>query len=154
MNYKYEIPKLYCLFKNGKAAKFSDDSDNLFETWSKLRDDGNEYEVRVVAKNLTQNVSGTIGKPKGLNPDGTKRRDLGEGNTRDLLKFFSKRTTCSCLKNMYSEARKNMPKMGKCSYCDGVKERRLLSVCSKCRINQYCSRECQVLPPAFKARRR
>ena len=75
---------------------------------------------------------------------GTKRRDLGEGNTRDLLKFYSKRLSCSCLKNMYSEARKNMPKMGKCSFCDGVKERRLLSVCSRCRINQYCSRECQV----------
>ena len=76
MSYKYEIPKLYCLFKNGKAAKFSNDIDNLFETWTKLRDDGHEYEVRLVAKNLTQNVSGTIGKPKGLNPDGTKRRDL------------------------------------------------------------------------------
>ena len=76
MKYKYEIPKLYCLFKNGKAAKFSNDIDNLFATWSKLRDDGHEYEVRLVAKNLTQNVSGTIGTPKGLNPDGTKRRDL------------------------------------------------------------------------------
>ena len=74
----------------------------------------------------------------------SKIRDLGGGNMRDMLKFFSKRTTCSCLKNMYSEARKNMPKMGKCSYCNGAKERRLLSVCSKCRVAQYCSRECQV----------
>ena len=74
----------------------------------------------------------------------TKCRDLGGGNMRDMLKFFSKRTTCSCLKKMYSEARKTLPKTGNCSYCNEVKEHRLLSVCSRCRIDHYCSRECQV----------
>ena len=73
-----------------------------------------------------------------------KRRDLGGGNMRDVLKFFSKRTTCSCLKKMYSEARKTMPKQGKCFHCEKEMERSLLSVCSVCRIDQYCSRECQV----------
>ena len=73
-----------------------------------------------------------------------KRRDLGGGNMRDMLKFFSKRTTCSCLKKMYSEARKTMPKQGKCFHCEKEMERSLLSVCSVCRIDQYCSRECQV----------
>lgn len=74
--YQYEIPKLYCLFKNGEATTLSNDIDNLFATLSKLRGDGHEYVVKRVAKNLTQNVSGTIGKPKGLNQDGTKRRDI------------------------------------------------------------------------------
>ena len=77
----------------------------------------------------------------------SKVRDLDSCVTsqmRDLLKFYSKRITCSCLKEMYSEARKNMPKMGKCSYCNGVKERASLSICSRCRVIQYCSRGCQV----------
>ena len=79
MNMKaiYEIPKLYGLFKNGKVAKFSDDIDNLFATWSKLRDDGHEYEVRLVAKNIKQNVYGSNEQPaKMFNADGTHRRDL------------------------------------------------------------------------------
>ena len=70
--------------------------------------------------------------------------DSGDSQMRDILKLFSKRTTCSCLKKMYSEARKTMPKLGSCNNCEEVKERALLYVCSRCRINQYCSRECQV----------
>ena len=73
-----------------------------------------------------------------------KDRDLGGGNMRDALKFYSKRLSCACLKKMYSDARKNLPKAGFCHHCHVVKERALLSVCSKCRIQHYCSRECQV----------
>ena len=76
MNYKYEIPKLYGLFKNGKVAKFSDDIDNLFATWSKLRDDGHEYEVRLVAKNLTAKClwQQRANQPRCLMPDGTQQK--------------------------------------------------------------------------------
>ena len=63
---------------------------------------------------------------------------------RDVLKFFRKRITCSCLKKMHLEVRKTQSKLGKCSHCEVVKERALLMVCSRCRILQYCSRECQV----------
>ena len=78
-----------------------------------------------------------------------KRRDLSSidcncSNKRDTLKFFSKRASCSCLKKMHQEARKTMPKMGICFGCAEKKERRTLSVCSRCMIAQYCSRECQV----------
>ena len=73
-----------------------------------------------------------------------KIRDIRGGNMRDVLKFYSKRTSCSCLKKVYSDARKTLPKVGKCFHCEETKERASLSVCSKCRINHYCSRECQV----------
>ena len=63
---------------------------------------------------------------------------------RDLLKFFSKRINCSCLKKMHSEARKTMPKLGICHHCHESKERALLMVCSRCKVHQYCSRQCQV----------
>ena len=73
-----------------------------------------------------------------------KSRDLSYGNMRDVLKFYSKRLACSCLKKIYSEARKKLPKLGRCYNCWEAKERELLSVCSRCRVHQYCSRECQV----------
>ena len=78
----------------------------------------------------------------------SKTRDLGTDYTnkskRDLLKFFRKRMNCKCLKKMHLEARKTVPKMGKCDHCGVVKERALLMVCSRCMIDQYCSRKCQV----------
>jgi len=65
-------------------------------------------------------------------------------NVRDGLKFYRKRTPCKCLKKMHLEARKTMPKLGKCDNCDKEMERVLLSLCSRCMVQQYCSRKCQV----------
>jgi len=73
-----------------------------------------------------------------------KLRDLNSGSIRDALKFYSKRVPCSCLKGMYREARRAIPKMGLCWYCGQKRERVALSVCSRCMVMQYCSRECQV----------
>jgi len=70
---------------------------------------------------------------------------IGAGSgRRDYLKFFRKRTSCKCLKKMHLEARKQLSKMGKCMNCNDIRERTSLSVCSRCMITQYCSRECQV----------
>lgn len=77
----------------------------------------------------------------------TKLRDLDmsvSSGRRDLLKFYSKRVSCSCLNVMHQEARRTQPKMGRCDYCMSEKKRVDLSVCSRCIIHQYCSRECQV----------
>ena len=63
---------------------------------------------------------------------------------RDVLKFFRKRTSCKCVKRMHLEARKTIPKMAACYYCGVEKERVELSVCSKCMVSDYCSKECQV----------
>ena len=77
----------------------------------------------------------------------SKRRDLDRGSIgteRDLLKFYRKRLSCKCLKRMHLDARKVIPKTGRCANCRIEKERVDLSVCSKCMVNQYCSKECQV----------
>ena len=63
---------------------------------------------------------------------------------RDLLKFYRKRISCKCLKKRHLEARKTTLKFGICEYCKEEKERVSLSVCSRCMIDQYCSRECQL----------
>ena len=87
----------------------------------------------------TDNVNGRV--------VASKLRDIhwsGSSLERDMLKFFRKRITCSCLKDMHLEARKTLPKTGVCYHCNQEKERSLLMVCSRCRIAQYCSRRCQV----------
>ena len=66
-------------------------------------------------------------------------------NERDALKFFRKRVSCKCLKKMHLEARKTIPKLGMCwCCCNKEHERSALFVCSRCKVQQYCSRECQV----------
>lgn len=74
----------------------------------------------------------------------TKVRDFYPGSRRDALKFFRKRISCSCLKKMHLDARKTFPKTGRCMSCNVEKERIALSVCSRCMVTQFCSRECQV----------
>ena len=69
---------------------------------------------------------------------------VSSSGRRDALKFFSKRVSCSCLKTMHQKARTTLPKLGRCTGCNRIKERVALSVCSRCMITQYCSRECQV----------
>ena len=66
------------------------------------------------------------------------------GNGRDLLKFYSKRLSCSCLTEKYKQARKTLPKIGQCFHCNQHKERSHLMTCGRCKIPFYCSRECQV----------
>ena len=76
-----------------------------------------------------------------------KIRNLQPGTNssmRDALKFYYKRTSCSCLKALYSKARKTIRKVSRCVGCKQEHERVLLSVCSRCLIPHYCSRECQV----------
>jgi len=77
----------------------------------------------------------------------SKMRDIRESvssGLRDALKFYSKRVPCSCLKKDHQMARDNMTKMGNCYGCQKQLKRESLSVCSRCMVIQYCSRECQV----------
>ena len=98
---------------------------------------------------ILENYDGVGGIDSVLyNPIASKKlRDIhlaGSSMKRDMLKFYRKRITCSCLKGMHLEARKTLPKLGACYLCDEEKERSLLMVCGRCKIAQYCSRECQI----------
>lgn len=55
---------------------------------------------------------------------------------RDVLKFLSRRISCSCLKDMYRQARK-VPKSRRCEHCDEFKERDQLMLCGACRFHCY-----------------
>jgi hypothetical protein len=71
--------------------------------------------------------------------------DIKQGGwERDVIQFFIKRITCSCLTATYSQAKVSQPKiMGKCDYCEKKRERRTLMLCERCKTVQYCCTACQ-----------
>ena len=58
---------------------------------------------------------------------GVKVRDLAGGSDRDIVRFFSERIGCSCLKEMSKQV-KSEPRLGLCSTCKQRNERRELMV--------------------------
>lgn len=63
--------------------------------------------------------------------------------SRRVLKFLSMLNTCSCLKELYAHTKKTHEKLSYCSHCKSIKKRSSLMVCGDCRIENYCSKECQ-----------
>ena len=65
-----------------------------------------------------------------------------------LVSFFRKRIKCSCLDKKYKQV-KSVKKLGicyniNCSHPGRKVERCTMKCCSRCRLANYCSRECQV----------
>ncbi len=78
-----------------------------------------------------RNIFRTIDKLKG-------------GGQREVIRFFSKRIACNCLKQPYEEAKKAQPtRLGNCAKCGPGKNRDNLMYCQRCKYVQYCSRDCQ-----------
>ena len=69
--------------------------------------------------------------------------DVLEGCERSILKFYTKRISCSCLDDLYTNA-KTKSKTGLCFHCKQRFERSKLLVCASCKNQQFCSRKCQV----------
>ena len=62
------------------------------------------------------------------------------GNRRDLVKFAAKRLPCACLKELRSDIRKKVTKVGTCFGCGNEFPRSELHVCTGCMIAEYCSK--------------
>ena len=60
----------------------------------------------------------------------------------DTFKFFKKRISCQCLKEMYLQQRAK-PRHATCVTCTTMKERSQLYLCSGCLYSYYCGVECQ-----------
>ena len=73
---------------------------------------------------------------------GRKTLDLQYGGPRATVRFFAKRTSCSCLDEKYKET-KSQPITGKCQNCEIIVNRNSLMVCAGCNRNHYCSKNCQ-----------
>lgn len=77
-----------------------------------------------------------------------KVAELYDADEHTLVSFFRKRISCKCLDEKYDEV-KSIVKMGlcanpKCSLHDRKTVRSKRLYCTKCRLENYCSRECQV----------
>lgn len=48
---------------------------------------------------------------------------------RDVLKMLTKKNSCTCLKDLYAQARRTIPKLGICRNCNQPKDRSSLMLC-------------------------
>jgi len=72
-------------------------------------------------------------------------RSINGGAFREIIRFYLKRLTCPCLKAACALAEEVLPETTRfCHNCEREKERRSLMLCGRCKIMQYCCRECQV----------
>jgi hypothetical protein len=70
--------------------------------------------------------------------------DLLCGGEREIIRFFLKRISCTCLKAKYSLVKKSQPtRICECSICKQVKVRSSMMLCGRCKVRQYCCEECQ-----------
>jgi hypothetical protein len=70
--------------------------------------------------------------------------DLRCGGQREIIRFFLKRISCTCLKAKYSLVKKSQPtRISKCSTCKQVKVRSSMMLCERYKVIQYCCEECQ-----------
>jgi hypothetical protein len=70
--------------------------------------------------------------------------DLRCGEEREVVRFYLKRISCTCLKAKYSLIKKSQPaRISACSTCNHVKVRSSMMLCGLCRARQYCCEECQ-----------
>ena len=69
-------------------------------------------------------------------------RDLNDGLSYDIIKFFHKRSPCKCLKKIYIQDRVKT-RRAVCHHCKVERERSQLYLCSGCLYFSFCSKDCQ-----------
>lgn len=72
--------------------------------------------------------------------DVMRNKDIRDGCVRSTIKFYQKRVKCACVDELYKRAR-SMPKTGLCQQCIKRTPRKELLVCSRCKVQCYCSKK-------------
>ena len=68
---------------------------------------------------------------------------LRDDTRRETVRFYAKRSGCSCLKEAYSLMKQaNGRRRGFCFGCHKKMEIKELLACTACHAVQYCSKEC------------
>ena len=63
---------------------------------------------------------------------------------REIVKFFHRRNSCNCLKELYYKLKESTPRTAECWHCQKVVDIRKLSRCESCQVAQFCSYDCAV----------
>ena len=64
--------------------------------------------------------------------------------TRETVRFFHKRNSCNCLKEIYYMLKESTKRTAQCWNCRNIVDIRKLSRCDGCNKAQFCSYECAV----------
>ncbi|KAL3775796.1 hypothetical protein ACHAWO_003126 [Cyclotella atomus] len=60
------------------------------------------------------------------------------------VRFVHKRNSCQCLEELHSKLKQTTVRKTRCGYCGELKDSREIKECLGCKVNQYCSRDCQL----------
>jgi hypothetical protein len=63
---------------------------------------------------------------------------------RETIRFFHRRNSCDCLKELYYKLKENTKRTSFCYNCCEMVDIRKMSQCSQCKAANYCSYECAV----------
>jgi len=63
---------------------------------------------------------------------------------RETIRFFHRRNSCDCLKELYYKLKENTARTSLCYNCLESVDIRKMSQCSQCKLVNYCSYECAV----------
>ena len=63
---------------------------------------------------------------------------------RETVRFFHRRNSCGCLKELYYKLKESTQRTAACWNCMNIVEIRKLSRCLHCKVAQYCSYDCAV----------
>lgn len=114
---------------------------NLLHTIQQCEEQGSVFVydvVRIVAEGVA--YAGWY-KSNSISSSQTQFIELYDpAGIRGIIRFFSKRIECRCLKRWYQ----SIPKVYKCASCGAVNDYASRLVCRECTIYMYCCKECQV----------
>lgn len=85
-------------------------------------------------------IADVMQDPTALQNFDCRTKDMQAPNKRGVIRYFSKRIGCDCLKQWY----KSYPRVYFCEYCLLEKNTSDLKQCSLCKVDNYCSKECQI----------
>lgn len=63
---------------------------------------------------------------------------------REIIRFFHRRNSCDCLKEIYYKLKDQTQRTTVCLTCHKIKNIREMIQCGDCKLQCWCSRECQV----------
>ena len=99
-----------------------------------------------VLMTLTIEVGDKHGGALNDNITGEIRRSFDDiiNCTRKTVRFFHRRNSCDCLKEIYYKLKESTKRTSLCYYCHKNFDIRELSRCERCNVAQFCSYECAV----------
>ena len=73
-----------------------------------------------------------------------QQQTVDASSPRETVRFFLRRNSCDCLKELYYKLKENTARTSSCDNCFKLVDILKMSQCSQCKIANYCSYDCAV----------